>query len=754
MVAETPLAPAGRDQDGLDDSRHGMLDLDLLEDAYYEVDLAGRMLRFNPAASEILGYPPAELVGKHYREYMPPAFAEHVKELFSEVYATGRASRSSEWVMVRPDGTSRRVEGSVALVRDGRGEPMGFCGIIRDVTERRRAEQALRESEERFRALTSLSSDWYWEQDDQYRMIRFEGRRTELRYDPAKIVIGHRLWELPRMLTDEANWAAHIAQLEARETFRDFEYAYLSRSGRRYWVSISGAPIFDATGRFMGYRGTSRDVTRVKREQRLLELEHRVTHALALPSGEQEVLATVIETISRSEGWDTGAYFEFCAASGAARLLVSYCDPGVPPETAEQHRARIGSIIERPVVLAQAARTGETSWIPDVADALTPGSAWREFLMHTGERTLFIVPVQGDGRTLGAFTFASRSMREPDERLQRAMRVVGDQVAQFLGRKAAERILRESEARFRALTRLSSDWYWELDTELRFTRIGGAGGDLARSESEGAALGRHPWQVGLRMASGRSWRAVADAMRRGEPIRDVEVFRRDRNQGIAWYSISGEPTTDEAGRLTGYRGIGRDITDRMLAEQRIQRMATHDSLTGLPNRAHFTEKLEHAIETDARPFAVLFIDLDGFKPVNDSLGHAAGDELLREIGGRIRGALRADDVVGRLGGDEFIVLLCDIVQSREAAQVAEKIRLLVRQPMHMNGHALGVTPSIGIAIHPDDGNTAAGLLRAADLAMYEAKRGGKDRHAFFSDLQPGACFAPDAGPVKRSWAPV
>jgi len=189
------------------------------------------------------------------------------------------------------------------------------------------------------------------------------------------------------------------------------------------------------------------------------------------------------------------------------------------------------------------------------------------------------------------------------------------------------------------------------------------------------------------------------------------------------------------------------------AEQRIQRMATHDSLTGLPNRAHFTEKLELAIASEKHPFAVLFIDLDGFKPVNDSLGHEAGDALLREIGSRIRGAVRADDVVGRLGGDEFIVLLRDIAQPREAARVAAKIRLLVGQPLHIHGRALGVTPSIGIAIHPDDANTAAGLLRAADLAMYEAKRGGKDRHAFFSDLQPGA-FAPDSGPVKRSWAPV
>lgn len=753
----TPAAsPASIDRkDGsTDQSRgHGMLDLDLLEDAYYEVDLKGRALRMNAAASEILGYPPGELIGKHYREFMTAEVADRVKELFNSVYQSRQASPPREGVMSRPDGTSRRVEGSVSLIRGADGEPVGFRGILRDVTDRRQAEEALRESEERFRALTSLSTDWYWEQDAEFRMVRLEGRCSCRRYEPACIVLGQRLWDLPGMLADETRWEEHQATLAARKPFREFEYAYRSRSGKRYYISTSGAPIFDAKGRFKGYRGTSRDVTQARHERRLLELEHRVAHALSLATEWRPTLAAVIEAISNSEEWDTGAYLEFLD-DGRARLQVSHCGPHVPEATAARYRMRIGTTIDRPVLLAEVARAGSNRWIPDIADVLEPGGAWRELLVDTGEKTLLLVPIPGEGRPLGVLAFASPAMRNPDERLQRTMRVVAGQLGQFLRRMAAERILRESEARFRALTHLSTDWYWELDTRLRFSRIGGERGDLARSQAEGAALGRHPWQIGLRMAGGRSWREVAEAMRRGEPIRDVRVFRRDRQHNIVWYAISGEPMTDEIGALAGYRGIGRDITDRMLAEQRIQRMATHDSLTGLPNRVLFTEKLEQAIETETSPFAVLFIDLDGFKLVNDSLGHEAGDALLREIGSRIRGCLRSNDVVGRLGGDEFIVLVRDVVDRFEIGRVAGKIEALVGHPLRIRGRSMKVTPSIGIAIHPDSADTAAGLLRASDLAMYEAKRAGKNRHAFFADLQPGAAEPDLSGRMDRSWAPV
>jgi len=175
--------------------------------------------------------------------------------------------------------------------------------------------------------------------------------------------------------------------------------------------------------------------------------------------------------------------------------------------------------------------------------------------------------------------------------------------------------------------------------------------------------------------------------------------------------------------------------EKRLAEERIQYLATHDGLTGLANRALFNELLVQAIKTEARhqkKCAVLFVDLDQFKLVNDSLGHASGDTLLVEVADRLRSSLRASDVVARLGGDEFVVLLNDISDTDQVAGVAHKILTSLEPAVIVAGHECRTTASIGIAMFPDDGSDATTLTKHADMAMYLAKAEGKNDFRFFS----------------------
>jgi diguanylate cyclase (GGDEF)-like protein len=191
------------------------------------------------------------------------------------------------------------------------------------------------------------------------------------------------------------------------------------------------------------------------------------------------------------------------------------------------------------------------------------------------------------------------------------------------------------------------------------------------------------------------------------------------------------------------------LASKWLAERRVVRLAYFDSLTELPNREQFCNRLSSAIESarqQSRQLALLYLDLDKFKAVNDTFGHAAGDELLRAVAHRLRNSLRVADGIGycsgvisrsgdvaRLGGDEFTVLLPDIRDSRDAAQVAQRLIDAIRQPVRITGSSVAVTPSVGIAIYPKDSSDGETLLRNADAAMYQSKGKRPGTYSFFDD---------------------
>jgi predicted signal transduction protein with EAL and GGDEF domain/FixJ family two-component response regulator len=212
--------------------------------------------------------------------------------------------------------------------------------------------------------------------------------------------------------------------------------------------------------------------------------------------------------------------------------------------------------------------------------------------------------------------------------------------------------------------------------------------------------------------------------------------------------VEAEPEFNEHGNLVGYTGIVQDVTDRRLAEDKIRHLANFDTLTGLPNRRQLIWRAERALEHGRRlnhQVALLLIDLDRFKVINDTLGHAAGDELLMEVSRRLRSCVRHSDqvmesaleavgsrsyrtleAVGRLGGDEFVALLPEVADERDAERVANRILDLMREPIHVGGQECFVTASVGIALFPRDGTSVADLMRNSDVAMYSVKASGRN----------------------------
>lgn len=294
-----------------------------------------------------------------------------------------------------------------------------------------------------------------------------------------------------------------------------------------------------------------------------------------------------------------------------------------------------------------------------------------------------------------------------------------------------EKALRLSEERYRTLVENQSDLVVKIDLNGRiefaspsFSRLLGVAEEelLGRRFSPLLDGERGADQLGLLLE------------RCDQPEVCYEEYMTQTDQGCHWFGWSFKAVVEQDGP-GGFICIGRDITAQKQAEQNIQQLAYYDHLTGLPNRTLLQDRLLHALSLARRSdskVAVLFLDLDRFKVVNDSMGHQAGDELLKQVAQRLRESIRDVDTVARQGGDEFVIVLNGIEQARQAAKVAAKIVTALAHPFVINGQSMYTGASIGIAVYPEDGGDVATLLKHADMAMYLSKESGRGKFKFFS----------------------
>jgi|GEM_PF-251600 len=303
-------------------------------------------------------------------------------------------------------------------------------------------------------------------------------------------------------------------------------------------------------------------------------------------------------------------------------------------------------------------------------------------------------------------------------------------------REQTEHVLRESEARFRSLTHLSSDSYWELDENHCFSKYEGNVVGDANERAIKDLFGNNPWNIKGITPGSMNRDMLKIQLEKHQPFRDFECSFTNDERIVYHFSLSAEPRFNEQGEFTGYRGISRDISDQKRVSEHITYLATHDHLTNLPNRVMFGKLLEQATRTAMRypeqAFSVLFIDLDRFKSVNDTHGHHVGDRLLTEIAGRLRKPLRASDIVARLGGDEFVILLQNVAQRMQIEKIAQNILNEMTGSITLEGKECQVTASIGISIFGIDADDEETLMKHADAAMYIAKDEGKNNYQFYS----------------------
>ena len=237
---------------------------------------------------------------------------------------------------------------------------------------------------------------------------------------------------------------------------------------------------------------------------------------------------------------------------------------------------------------------------------------------------------------------------------------------------------------------------------------------------------------------------------RGERIDHYETTRVRKDGTMITISIVISPVRDPGGRIIGASTIARDVTpikklqrELVKKNQELQYQAFHDTLTGLPNRLYFQQELEERLQLakqSSQKFCVCFLDLDGFKRINDTLGHDIGDLLLQAVAERLKTAIRQTDFAARMGGDEFTLILSEIYEQAAAAKLAEKLVETIRQPYVLAEHRIVVTTSAGIAVYPEHGKDVQTLMKRADIAMYKAKKSGKNQYGFYDCQDGDACI--------------
>ncbi len=696
----------------------------------------------------------------------------------------------------------------------------------------RRATQALRVSEERFRHLTSLSADWFWETDAQHRVSWLSGGPAVAALFGAQMAHGRRLWDVPGVLVEPRALVEHFERLEELDAQLPFFDFVISRSdaGERRAHRITGKPRYDASGKFLGYRGVGQDITDKRRAERsLAKAKERLQ--LALEGSGTSLWDTDLcnGEVFLSEGWaemlgrpraPTRTTVEELAKivhpDDLARVRQVQLDAirGKSTGYAQEHRVRTpsgnwvwvqsrGSVVERDTETGRALRMAGTNL--DISVRKRGEQSLRD--AEERYRTLIElapigVVVQSDGMIeyansaaaamLGATsarqlmgvraeTFIHEEHREQHRRRiaylqagpgttafeeRRLRRLDGTETVietagvSYLarGRLVLQTILRdvteqrkareqlaEREKRFRDVLEASGEYVWETDAHWKYTflseRVETVLGFLRHE-----MIGRAPREF-MPLGEAQSmdpW--FAERAARADGFRD-QVHRSLTKSGrVIWQSVTGVPVLDAAGKLTGYRGTGADITARKQAEERIQYLATRDALTGLPNRMLLADRANQAILAAARTrgsLALLFLNLDRFNLINDSLGHAAGDALLRAVAERLGGVggnsntgdgstLRSDDTLASLGGDEFVLLWNGLKDTGDAAALARRVLAVLARPFTIEGRTLGVTASIGISVYPGDGRDFAELLKNADAANSHAKETGRNSFRFFS----------------------
>ncbi|MGI8639131.1 MAG: sensor domain-containing protein [Pyrinomonadaceae bacterium] len=567
---------------------------------------------------------------------------------------------------------------------------------------RRKTEEALNKKEEFLRAVLENVTDGIVACDAEGVLTLFNKATREF----------HGLPETPLPAEE---WAAYYnlyetdgkTQMQMKDvplfrilregSVRDVEMVIAPKNNAARTVICSGQALIDAQNRKLGAVVVMHDITERKRvedtlreSESILAAAQRIIHL-----GSWELDLSDLEDLNKNAvRWSDETYRIFGYEPGQIEVSNEVFYSAAHPDDREHISKVLIEVIEQ----RKAFNIEHRIILPDGCERIVHGQAELIFDKQTGKPLKLLGTVQD-----------------------------------ITERKRADSALRESESKMRTLVESMSEGLLQVNNEDYIDFVNGCFCEMVGYQPD--ELIGTDWSQLLFDYEGRDFIKQVNKRRRDGISDSYEIRLRKKSGEPLWVIVGGAPIINDEGVITGSMGVFTDITKRKCAEEQMLHDAFHDSLTGLANRALFTDHLRLRIERGKRNqsgmFAVLFLDFDRFKVVNDSLGHAEGDELLILIARRLESALRSSDLVARLGGDEFTILLSELDDESDAIRIAERIQENLKIPFDVGGGEIFMSASIGIALSTIGHTKAEDMLRDADIAMYCAKANGKACHKVF-----------------------
>ncbi len=644
---------------------------DLAADAMFILDTDGFIKEANHIAYQRLGYTKAEMLGKHIGSFILPEFAAMLDNRFAKVQE--QEFLIYESAQVRMDGSILPVEICSRVVElDGQ---TAIFSIVRNISERKRIEKALIESQAILSGVVNSTSDVIFVKDREGRHQLINDAAERLIGKPREAVIGYDCRSI--FPPDQARKVMELdAQIvESGQTFTIEELITVGGMPRTF-LTTKG-PMRDENGAVIGTFGIARDITERKRDHRMLEMmkfsmDHMGDKVTWVTSDAKVVYANIAACNSLGYTMDE-----------MLKLSVPDWDPDYSAEVWPIHWEELKKYGSYTFESRHRTKSGEIYPVEVAVNYMRFGD--------TEYNCAFVRDITKRKQMEDTLRLSSMVLQNSSEGM-----LVTDENNQIISVNPAFLII----------------------TGYSFEEVQGKNPRMFKSGRHDPSFYRAMWHE---IITTGQWQG--------------EIWDKRKNGEIhaKWLTIN--TIRNDDGSVHRYVALFSDITDKKQSEELIWRQANFDTLTGLPNRDMFRDRLNQEMkksDREASPLALLLIDLDKFKEVNDTLGHAVGDLLLQESALRIRACVRGSDTLARLGGDEFTIVLSGISETGNIEDVAQKIVGKLAEPFRLGSEVAYVSASIGITLYPNDATDIDALMKNADQAMYVAKNKGRNRFSYFT----------------------